>query len=761
MAGSFFSALSSLAPILAGFLCCALTSLAFGLAALKVLQLDFSKGETIAIGYLIGSAINSAVTLGLGLAGAIGKPVFISITLASLSIFWLQRKWFASRPGASGGPAPLAIRLLLLLALVCYGTMYFRQALSPETSPDGTEYHLGLVNLWTHAGRIYRIADIYAAFPHAMEMLYLFAFAIGRHSAAALVHLTFLFDLPVLILLYGRRFGWNYFATGFAAILLFASPTLGIDGTSAYNDLALASACFASIYLLQIWRQNRSRNALIACGLLAGLASAIKYSAFPLPIVIMAVVAWDLRLAGSRKVLRGVVAAIIPVALVCGPYLLRNWIWFDNPVAAFGNAIFHNAWFHLSEERAYQHQMSFYGGVSWREIAMGLTIGNSKLPDSYGPVFLLMPLGAAGLIWRESRLLVMTGLALAVVYFSNKDPRFLLPATVFMTMGLAFTLSRIPRVSAALCAIAAIHLVISWPAFIDSAHFPPVWQWRLHPVSWKDAARVTPESEYLSRQPGYVLARQVDALVPEGEPVLTFTGGAWQSYTNHQMIVCWRSAYGERMADLLFSKWHSPQDSRKKFSFTLPRTGIKGVRLIQNGSDDIVMWNVDEVQFRSGGKPVPVQAAWKISASPNPWDLRDAFDGKLATRWRSWANLRPGMFIAVDFGSNASAPDTPDAVDVILDNREWITTGPGVWAALVSLEATTMDGKTLRISPEVTMQPPTDLRKESEEALEAGGIHYLVINDGDYQQSEFRQKPEAWNMHAIAKSSTATLFHLD
>ncbi len=246
--------------------------------------------------------------------------------------------------------------------------------------------------------------------------------------------------------------------------------------------------------------------------------------------------------------------------------------------------------------------MASYGGVTWRDLAAGLTIGNAKLPNSFGTVFLLIPIGLAGLFWRRSRLLVLTGVALALVYASNKDPRFLMPAMVFAAMGLGFVLSRIRGAGAVLCFIAAIHLIISWPAFMDYTHFPPVWQWRLGPMSWRDALRITPEAEYLSRLPDYAMARQVDALVPEGEPVLAFTGGATQSYMTHRMIVCWRSAYGERMADLLFSKWHSPEDRRKRFSFVMPQAGVKEIRVVQDGGDKVVMWNVDEVQFRSGGK---------------------------------------------------------------------------------------------------------------------------------------------------------------
>jgi hypothetical protein len=67
------------------------------------------------------------------------------------------------------------------------------------------------------------------------------------------------------------------------------------------------------------------------------------------------------------------------------------------------------------------------------------------------------------------------------------------------------------------------------------------------------------------------MARHVEELVPESEPELTFTGGAMQSYTTRRLVESWRSGYGDRMADLLFSQWHSPEDSRKRFTL-LSRT---------------------------------------------------------------------------------------------------------------------------------------------------------------------------------------------
>jgi hypothetical protein len=386
--------------ILLGFLCSAVTSVSMGLAALRVLQCDLDKGESLALGYVIGSAITSTLTLLLGLLGAIRELTFIVATILSLLLLIQQRKWFRDLPKISISSVPWPIRAILLVALLSYGVLYFRQALAPEMSPDGTVYHLGLVNLWAYAGRIYRIADIYAALPQGMEMLFLFAFTIGRHSAAALIDLSFLFDLPVLMLLYGRRFGWSFFATAFAAILVFASPTFGIVGTSAYVDVALAAVVFGSVYLLQIWRQNQSPGVLAACSLLAGFAFAIKYTAAPLPLLVVLVVAWKTRKSGWAAMARALSVTAVAVLVLAGPYPLRNWIWFSNPLAFFANQLFPNPWFHVSFERSYVASEAYYHGIRWSDLPIGLTIGNSKTLTSFGTLFLLTPLCLLGIIWR-------------------------------------------------------------------------------------------------------------------------------------------------------------------------------------------------------------------------------------------------------------------------------------------------------------------------------------------------------------------------
>ena len=83
-----------------------------------------------------------------------------------------------------------------------------------------------------------------------VEMLYLCAFAFGRHSAAAVVHLGFLLALAWQMISWARRAGFEL-AGICAALLVFLSPLDGVDASSAYNDVAVAAIAFTLFYFLE------------------------------------------------------------------------------------------------------------------------------------------------------------------------------------------------------------------------------------------------------------------------------------------------------------------------------------------------------------------------------------------------------------------------------------------------------------------------------------------------------------------------------
>ncbi len=228
--------------------------------------------------------------------------------------------------------------------------VYFTNAMAPERSPDGSTYHLGLVARYMREHGFHRITtNMYANLSQGVEMLYLFAYAFGRHSAAALVHFCFLVTLPLAMLCYARRFGFP--AAGAAgALLFFVSPVVGMDGTTAYNDVAVAAILFGVFYLLQIWDQERTGGLLVPIGLLAGFAYAAKYTALLAVPYALGFVAWKL-LRARQQVLKPLLVISACALLMITPWVAKNWIWLDNPFSPFFNTIFPNPYVHVSLER--------------------------------------------------------------------------------------------------------------------------------------------------------------------------------------------------------------------------------------------------------------------------------------------------------------------------------------------------------------------------------------------------------------------------
>src|ERR1035437_2950974 len=178
-------------------------------------------------------------------------------------------------------------------------------------------YHLGNVSrLFRAHGFVWDYRRMYSYLSQGMELLYLVAFTFGRNSAAAMTHLAFLVAMPLLVMCYGRRFGFPKVGV-FAAVAVYASPVVGFNGASAYNDVAVATVIFAVFYLLQVWDEKKDNNLLIIIGLLSGFAYAIKYTVgFVVPLAI-AFVWWRSRKErSSNPAYKTWLALLVPAAVI-------------------------------------------------------------------------------------------------------------------------------------------------------------------------------------------------------------------------------------------------------------------------------------------------------------------------------------------------------------------------------------------------------------------------------------------------------------
>jgi hypothetical protein len=736
--------------ILLGAFACALTSLALGLALCRVLRIDLNRTECVCLGYVLGAAVVSILTLGLGFLALARKEVFYGLGIAALVALWRLFPWLRARTPANLGSIALPYRIVLVATWVVWAVMYFRYALLPETSADAVTYHLGFVNLWNHAHRIFRIEDMYAAMPQGAEMLYLFAFSIGRHSSASLVHFSMLMVLPLLMILYGVRFGFPK-TVPFAAVLVFVTPVVGWDGSIAYNDVALAVVTFAAIYLLLIWRVHKQLPSLLAASFLAGFAFSVKYTGCFTSLLVVGVVIWELRREGAARLSRAVLVTVAAIAIAPSPYLIRNWIWFQNPVAFFGNSIFPNPYFNAAFEKEYIQGQAHVGGVEWKDLPRELTVGGPKLPESLGPIYILAPLALIGLLWAPSRYLMISVFVVGLSYAGNKSARFLIPILPPLALASAYVLNRLPaRLAVSLTGfLTACQLVLCWPALIEIIHMPKKPGYRLDDVSWEVALRRVPEERFIDQFVGeYEMARYLDANVPEGQPVYAFKGGVAQAYTNHFIIDNFRSALAQNFQDLLLTYADSATFGGQEWTAVFPPTHVQQLHIVQRGRSEHA-WLISELRFWHGAELIAPSPSWRATADPSPWDIRDTLDGNDATRWSSSAPTAPGMHIDV----------WPEGAPII-DRLE--ARSPNFQRFSQMEMGVQSDGKwVLPFSTDWRILPPNDLRKAAMQNLKKRGVRYFVVEHEADQTGIFGKDPSAWGMHEIVSLRNSTLYFID
>jgi hypothetical protein len=301
--------------------------LAMGGLLLRRLRLEFHRLEGTLFAFVSGAACLSLVVFALCIVHQARREVFL--VGGAAVVIWASWERRGDRPHKSLPTLPWVWTVLFLAIFAAFFSCYLCNAVAPEISPDGSGYHLGNVaRYWRHQGFDWEYHSIYSSLSQGMEMLFLVAFSIGRHPAAALVHLAFQTALPLLLVCYGRRFGFPR-AGAFAALLVYASPVVGITGISAYNDLAVATLSFAGFYLIEVNREINSFKSLFLIGLLAGFSFAVKYSA-----------GLALPLAAGLTRGRRLVALCLGAIVGAGPWVVRNWVWLGNPAAPFLNSWF-------------------------------------------------------------------------------------------------------------------------------------------------------------------------------------------------------------------------------------------------------------------------------------------------------------------------------------------------------------------------------------------------------------------------------------
>jgi hypothetical protein len=729
-------------PILFGALFTIATAWSLGMLLLRKLAPWFDAWEWRLLAFVVGSAALSEIMFALSAARQVHRGVLLALGLASIG--------YAVYTGAfrsTGKPfAPLTPlwRWVFIAAFAAFTWYGFFNALAPEHSSDGMAYHLSEVLIYRQAHGFPRITnDVYANLSQGMELLYLFAFDFGRHSAAALVHYSFLIALVFLVLSYGRRIGRP--AVGVAgAIFTYTCPVVLRDATTGLIDVALPTVLFALFYLLQAWDERRASKLLVPIGILAGFAYAVKYTGFLAVPYALGFVAWKVWRA-RRPLLGPVLVIALSAAVMILPWMAKNWIEVANPFSPLANRILPNPYVHISFEDGWRRYLSTYGLTSRWQIPLEATLKGVQLGGFLGPLFLLTPLALLALRFREGRQLLLAGLLLGSTYFGNIGTRFLIPMVPFVSLALALAVANLPWL---LLALVAANVIACWPAMYRFYCSPGAWQ--LYEVPLKAALRLQSEDAYLSQDSDYTVVRMMGRVVPPGDRIFAIGQGG-RSYLPRELLTGYQSAANEVMQDILWTPVFQSFQPALSLKFDFPPREFRRLRVVLKGGAPEEQWSMAEMRIFDGSNELPRDPGWRLTAHPNPWEVQLAFDNSPVTRWRSWQPASPGMYVEVDF----PRPQSATAV-VVESSYDKVNTK-------IALEGMGTDGQWTTVSdhPVISDHPiRSSLRMAATAELKARGVQYVWVRAGDPDADDFFRYPAAWGLSLAGQENGGRLYRI-
>jgi hypothetical protein len=711
-----------------------------GKLLLSRFKLDVFAEELQILRFATGSALFSLLVLTLTAMHLARTEVFLGVAFVIILLsFRIKEEERLRLPDFSHG-----WKFLFYVVLVGFGTFYFVNALAPEASPDGSSYHLGFVAKYFRLHSLGRITtSMYASLSEGLEMLFLSAFSVGRHSSAALVEFGYFLGIPMVMLAYAQRFGFPK-AGITAALIIFCSPVFGISGTSAYNDAAAVFILLCLFYSLQIWDATRQPGMLVVAGILAGFCYGIKYTLFLATPYCVCFVAWKLYRA-KRPIIQPIIVVCGCATLLIAPWWIKNWVTVGNPLSPFGNQVFSNAYITPRFEHAYVKGQS--AGVPAKDRFIATTIRGGAPGGFLGPLFLLAPLGLLALRCKQGRQVVLASFLFLIPAVANVQTRFLMLSAPFVALSLSLA---VMNARGALIAFAFAAPLLAIPSVADS--YCDSWAWRLNGFPFQDAIRAISERDSLSKRlPGFQDVELINSKVsPHG--LVFATSVPPEAYLNPHDMVGYESALGETLNDILMVALDPDFQPTWIQTFRFPEKACRRIRIVETGAgteDDY--WKIGELKLYRAGAEVPRTKDWRLNASSNPWEANYMLDDNPVTRWRSGTKLIPDMQVELDLGKLEKI----DTVQLACSHDEY--------AIRLRLETQDASGhwSQWESAPEIGNRPaPGNLRRLAIEQFKLHGITHILLNKGDYVAADFQQNQEAWGISLAGQAGDDWLYEI-
>jgi 4-amino-4-deoxy-L-arabinose transferase-like glycosyltransferase len=251
----------------------------------------------------------------------------------------------------------IKITLLLLLVGVIFSIIVLSWV--PPVSRDALTHHLAVPKLYLQEGGIHEIPSvIFSYYPMNLDLLYLIPLYFGNDIVPKFIHFAFALLTTWLIFSYLRKRLDTIWAGG-GALFFLSLPIIVKLSITVYVDLGLVFFSTASLMGLFKWIESRFQlKYLILSAFCCGLALGVKYNGlivlFLLTVFVPLLYKQQAKVgAAEKKVISlkgslnrqlravgsGTLFCLIAL-MVFSPWMIRNYIWKDNPVYPLYNSFF-------------------------------------------------------------------------------------------------------------------------------------------------------------------------------------------------------------------------------------------------------------------------------------------------------------------------------------------------------------------------------------------------------------------------------------
>lgn len=408
--------------------------------------------------FATGSGVLSIICLLLGLFGLF-RPTFLIIgclVFPVLSQFFTGRITIEKR----NRKRPASGDRFLLWGSLIFGFVFLAQwlrfALLPESAYDALVYHLPLPRAYLEAGKLLPAPEmIFSGLPQAMEMIFGLGLAFSGELAAKMTHAVFGIFLSVAIYSLVVRWTQRRAAGVVAAFLFVSAPIVGFEFGTANVELAQALFLWLALDGLDRLRADKPGAAALT-GWYLGLACAVKISAGLTLVVFLPLILLFAKGSWPARFRHAATAAFFSLIAI-GPWLLRNWADFGNPVFPFLPRWF-SATKHLAAQMDVYHREILrlpYGvGHGWTDffhLLRDLTFSPESFGGAWiGPAFLfLLPFGLVMALWKSRwRPVALLWLcSIAIWFLTCQHVRFLVPLLPLMAALGALALDGLTRLA--------------------------------------------------------------------------------------------------------------------------------------------------------------------------------------------------------------------------------------------------------------------------------------------------------------------------